>query len=273
MSRFLNALALFALAVVAAVAMDRAPAYAACSSIPFTFTNGVSTLDATTTNANNNHFQSCSTTVDNSQIGVLGIYASQVIPTSLVQATFGGAFNYTFPSAIITGANNTWNFYQSNTTSCTDYSEIGNSNALNVSGVVGSGFIFGCHNAQMVTIDTAGDIGAKTLQSSTLTTSMPLCQTTNGAIVNCNHISVSISLGGGCTGNSSLCFNTSNAIANHGQCWGAWNTTSGVGLATLGFLMLTVVATDTGHVQVMLFNPENSSTGGITSNVNVYCNP
>lgn len=42
----------------------------------------------------------CSTTVDNTQIGVLGIFASQIVPTNLTQATFGGSIAYAFANQL-----------------------------------------------------------------------------------------------------------------------------------------------------------------------------
>lgn len=70
--------------------------------MPYTFTS-TSFLSYVTTNANNNFLLACVTTVDNTQIGGAGLYASQIIPTSVGQATFGGSQTYTFPAAISVG--------------------------------------------------------------------------------------------------------------------------------------------------------------------------
>jgi hypothetical protein len=72
--------------------------------LPYTFVNGVSTLDAATTNANNAALYAAVTNVDHSQIGVAGIFASQIVPTNGFQATFGGTDPYTFPTLIIAPA-------------------------------------------------------------------------------------------------------------------------------------------------------------------------
>lgn len=87
-----------AIAIVALAAMlfAPAPAPAACGSLPNIFSNNVSTVDASTTNANNNFLRSCATSVDWSQIGANGIYASQIIPSSTATGTFGGSYPYTF---------------------------------------------------------------------------------------------------------------------------------------------------------------------------------
>lgn len=79
-------------------------AYAGCAaSMPYTFTNSVSTVDATTTNANNSFLLACALNVDHSQIGSAGIYATQIIPTTLAQALFGGSYLYTFPAGVAAG--------------------------------------------------------------------------------------------------------------------------------------------------------------------------
>lgn len=90
--------ALFALLAPAA-------AHASCGSLPNTFTNGVSTVDASTTNANNSFLLACAKNVDNTQIGASGIYASQIIPTTNAQATFGGSVGYIFSSGGTPGIN------------------------------------------------------------------------------------------------------------------------------------------------------------------------
>lgn len=91
MKRFLYALGF----ILAAACAPRA-AQAACSPVPYTFVDNVSFLTASTTNANNQALYQCATNVDNTQIGASGIYASQIIPTSAAQATFGGSQSYTF---------------------------------------------------------------------------------------------------------------------------------------------------------------------------------
>jgi len=75
----------------------RASAQATCNvNYPYIFVNNVSTVDANTMMADLNDVRTCARTVDNTQIGSAGIYASQVIPTSALQATFGGTIGYTF---------------------------------------------------------------------------------------------------------------------------------------------------------------------------------
>lgn len=86
------------LLVVMVLVLVPTAARAACAALPYTFTNGTSTIDATTTNANNNALRTCVTTIDATQIGTGGIYASQIIPTTNAQATFGGTQPYAFPT-------------------------------------------------------------------------------------------------------------------------------------------------------------------------------
>jgi hypothetical protein len=76
---------------------------ASCStSMPYVFTS-TSPLSYVTTNANNNFLLTCSLSVDNTQIGGAGIFASQIIPTTTSQATFGGSQNYTIPTGLSVG--------------------------------------------------------------------------------------------------------------------------------------------------------------------------
>jgi len=79
-------------------------ARAACSAIPYTFVNGTSTLDANATNSNNTHFQTCVTNIDATQIGTAGLTAANLIPTTALQATFGGTQSYTFPAGVTANA-------------------------------------------------------------------------------------------------------------------------------------------------------------------------
>ncbi len=90
-------------ALLFTIAMPPLPARAACGSLPYVFTNNSganSIVDANTTNANNSFLQSCATSVDFTQIGPNGIYASQIVPTTIGQATFGGSQPYTFLTAL-----------------------------------------------------------------------------------------------------------------------------------------------------------------------------
>jgi hypothetical protein len=105
----------FAIASTIGLASHPQAASAACAaSMPYTFTNvsgTYSTVDANTTNSNNTFLLACAKNVDNTQIGTAGIYASQIIPTTTGQATFGGSVQYQFPnSLVIGGASSTTGF-------------------------------------------------------------------------------------------------------------------------------------------------------------------
>lgn len=63
--------------------------------VPNSFTNGT-TADANQVNANFSSLQACGNNIDHTNVGAAGIYASQIIPTSTAQATFGGAVGYVF---------------------------------------------------------------------------------------------------------------------------------------------------------------------------------
>ncbi len=84
---------------------------AACGALPYVFTNAVSTVSATTTNANNNFLLACAKNVDNSQVGSGGLFASQIIPTNSTQATFSGTQSYIFPYGVQGNASNTAGYF------------------------------------------------------------------------------------------------------------------------------------------------------------------
>jgi hypothetical protein len=74
-----------------------------------TFVNG-ETLTAANLNANPSQFASCLQNIDYRNVGSAGIFASQIIPQTAAQATFGGSVPYTFSlppnfSAPLTQAN------------------------------------------------------------------------------------------------------------------------------------------------------------------------
>jgi len=96
------ALLAFACALLAPIA-----ARATCgSTVPYIFVNGVNVVDASTTNTNNSFLVTCVTTIDNTQVGPAGFFASQIIPTSVATAIFGngGGFTaYRFPTALTVG--------------------------------------------------------------------------------------------------------------------------------------------------------------------------
>lgn len=59
-------------------------------------------MTAAAMNANPTAFAAGFANIDNVNIGPAGIFASQIIPTTVAQATFAGSLNYTFPLGIIT---------------------------------------------------------------------------------------------------------------------------------------------------------------------------
>jgi hypothetical protein len=62
------------------------------------------TINAAPFNANFSALQTCGNSIDNTNIGMAGIYASQIIPTTVGQATFGGSASYTFSTALTLAA-------------------------------------------------------------------------------------------------------------------------------------------------------------------------
>jgi hypothetical protein len=95
-------LALVALvALGCALAIAPREARATTCTIPYVFTNGT-TINAAPFNSNFTALQTCGNNIDNTNIGSAGIYASQVIPLTAAEATFGGALGYTFPNSVTT---------------------------------------------------------------------------------------------------------------------------------------------------------------------------
>jgi hypothetical protein len=84
----------------AALACGRADA--TLCTIPFTFSTG-STIQAAPFNSNFSALQTCGNNIDNSNIGSAGLYASNLLPTTLGQATFGGSQTYLFPNGVYFG--------------------------------------------------------------------------------------------------------------------------------------------------------------------------
>lgn len=66
--------------------------------IPNVFVNGT-TINAAPFNSNFNAVATAVNSIDNSNIGTAGLFASQLIPTTLGQATFGGTIGYQFLAA------------------------------------------------------------------------------------------------------------------------------------------------------------------------------
>ncbi len=95
-------LRLILLASLAFVAFACARADATLCTIPNVFSNGT-TINAAPFNANFSALQTCGNNIDNSNIGAAGILASQIIPTTVGQATFGGSQVYTFPAGVAAG--------------------------------------------------------------------------------------------------------------------------------------------------------------------------
>lgn len=77
-------------------------AQATICTVPYVFTTGA-TIQAGPFNANFSTLQACGNSIDNSNIGANGIYASQLIPTTSTQATFGGGQPYTFSNGLSAG--------------------------------------------------------------------------------------------------------------------------------------------------------------------------
>lgn len=105
-------------------------AYASCStSVPYVFTP-TSQVSYVTQNANNSYLNACSKTVDNTQIGTAGIFASQIKPTNGTQATFGGSQTYTFPVNLsVTGGTTTNGFVNNGAGTITGQAIVGSVNS------------------------------------------------------------------------------------------------------------------------------------------------
>jgi hypothetical protein len=81
--------------LVLALGVLSARAQASVCTVPNTITNG-NIVDATPVQQNFNALVNCSNNIDWENIDATGIFASQIIPTTPGQATFGGSVNYMF---------------------------------------------------------------------------------------------------------------------------------------------------------------------------------
>lgn len=68
-------------------------------SLPYSFSPG-NLIYSAQVNANFTAVANAVNSIDNTNIGASGIYASQIIPTTALQAVFGGTQTYKFPSAL-----------------------------------------------------------------------------------------------------------------------------------------------------------------------------
>ena len=88
--------ALFAIFVaLAAISLHPAKASATICSQPYSFTPG-QLADANQVDADFSALVTCGNSLDNTQVGPLGFYASQILPASSGTALFGGSYGYTF---------------------------------------------------------------------------------------------------------------------------------------------------------------------------------
>ena len=87
--------------VAAALALAHGRADALCSGVPYTFSNGTA-ADATQVNANFSALVTCANSIDNTNISG-ALFASQIAPTTIAEATFGGSIDYRFPLGIDLG--------------------------------------------------------------------------------------------------------------------------------------------------------------------------
>jgi hypothetical protein len=150
------------LAMVLAIVSAPRPAQAYCNGmIPYVFVNNVTIVDASTTNANNAYLLGCATTVDYTQIGTSGIFASQILPLNIAEAQFGGSVNYAFPLGLnVAGA------FQAG-------------NACTLSGSAGDGAFCRSSTTGQVTIG-AGTVDYNLTTSAAFTMSGPLLATASG---------------------------------------------------------------------------------------------
>jgi hypothetical protein len=74
-------------------------------SIPYTFAGGGYAIGANV-DANFSACASAINNIDNTNIGIAGLYPSQMLPTTAPQATFGGNQNYMFTNQVLSRGGN-----------------------------------------------------------------------------------------------------------------------------------------------------------------------
>jgi hypothetical protein len=133
-------------------------ARATTCTIPNTFTTGT-TINAAPFNANFTALATCGNNIDNSNIGSAGIYASQIICSTVATCTFGATATMTFPTTIAStvaaaSANAfTWQNYSSGTTGLF-------ASGATVATVAGTAMEIGQNGASnLLALDNSGDLG------------------------------------------------------------------------------------------------------------------
>jgi hypothetical protein len=125
-----------------------AKAGATCPPVPNIFVNGTP-ADANAVNANFTAVQNCANNIDNSSIGANGLYASQIIPLTVGEATFGGSLGYTFPYTVTAGPT-----YGNNPLGGLPFQWTGSTGTVAIG--ASSGIIVGTTTASLATIGVAG---------------------------------------------------------------------------------------------------------------------
>lgn len=95
-------LAAWLISLVIALALGSPPARASICSVPNSFSNGT-VANANQVNANFSAIAGCANSLDWSNVGA-GFWASQIVPITVAQATFGGSVAYTFPYGLVLGS-------------------------------------------------------------------------------------------------------------------------------------------------------------------------
>jgi hypothetical protein len=151
------------------------PAKAVTCTVAQVFSTGM-TLTAANMNANPASIVNCVNQLDHTNIGSAGIYASQLIPGTGPQATFGGSQTYTFPAGIVVNGTQTttgvvtsgggyvttasFPFLTWNNAGGSGTSSFGSGNFFNVLGINNTSLgLVTSAPGQLLAVDLAGNMG------------------------------------------------------------------------------------------------------------------
>ena len=117
-------------------------------------------------------YGTCLKNLDKTNVGPVGFTAAQLIPTTVAEATFGGAQPYVFPNGIVSGvpiSSTGFTSTQARGTVAytyngqgTDTVGIGNTTTISAGGIIGTEYVLSLNGATgLATVDTSGNMGLR----------------------------------------------------------------------------------------------------------------
>lgn len=203
--------------------------------VPNVFVNAT-TIQAAPFNANFNAVAVSVNSVDNTQIGAAGIFASQLIPTTGAQATFGGSSLYTFPAGLsITGALTTTGAAQIGTT----FQAASGNFLVTAGGAVAATAASGTTGSYVPPVYTAaGGAVASTIHTVFVTATTSASAADAGPFTGGTYYTATVTLSGSAAFTSATSFTAGMGAQTNSLEFGAGWWIAAIGLATTSYNML-----------------------------------